>query len=117
MRTEELYLRDIVEAAKDISEFIEELNLESFQQSKVVQRAVVQCLSTIGEAANRVSAELRARHPKVPWAELVAFRNILVHAYFGIRVDRIWDAATSEVPLLRSQVEEILRNEFALEDL
>ena len=72
----------------------------------------MQSLSTIGEAAKRVSAELRARHPDVPWAQLTAFRNILVHAYFGLNVERVWNAASGDARILGDQIASVLRVEY-----
>lgn len=115
MRREELYLRDIVEAAAHIAQFIAGLGRSGFQKSELVRSAVVQKLALIGEAAAHVSAELQARYPEVPWLKIVAFRNILVHAYFGIDWDEIWRAASKESPALRDQIESILRAEFGAE--
>lgn len=70
---------------------------------------MVQKLAVIGEAASRVSDDIRRRHSEIPWAEIVAFRNILVHAYFGIDWGVVWLAASEEVPVLRAQVAEVLR--------
>ena len=112
MRREELYLRDIVEAADHIEQFIAGLDRSHFQQSELVRSAVVQKLAVIGEAAARVSDESKARYPEVPWPKIVAFRNILVHAYFGIDWDEVWRAAGKESPALRDQIEFILRAEF-----
>lgn len=112
MRREELYLRDIVEAANYIEQFIVGLDRSGFQESELVRSAVVQKLAVIGEAAAHVPAEFRSRHPEVPWPKIVAFRNILVHAYFGIDWDEVWRAATRESPALRAQIEIILRTEF-----
>ena len=84
MRHESLYLTDIVEAADHIAEFIAGIDFRAFQQSEMLRSAVVQKLAIIGEAAARVSEELKTRHPQVPWPQIIAFRNILVHAYFGI---------------------------------
>jgi uncharacterized protein with HEPN domain len=83
MRHERLYLEDMVEAADHIAEFIAGVNDEEFRRSELLRSAVVQKLATIGEAAARVSEELKSRHPEVPWPRIVAFRNILIHAYFG----------------------------------
>jgi uncharacterized protein with HEPN domain len=91
MRHEILYLNDIVEAADHIAEFIAGADLEAFQKSEMLRGAVVQKLTIIGEAAARVSEE--TRHPQVPWPQIIAFRNILVHAYFGIDWDVAWRAA------------------------
>ena len=111
MRREELFLRDIVESAGHIAQFITGLDRSGFHESELVRSAVVQKLTLIGEAAARISAELQARHPEVPWPKIVAFRNILVHAYFGIDWEQVWQAASRESPELRAQVESILRAE------
>jgi uncharacterized protein with HEPN domain len=72
---------------------------------------VVQKLAIIGEAAARVSEELRNRHPHVPWPQIIAFRNILIHAYFGIDWDVVWLAAKNRCPVLREQTALILAAE------
>ena len=112
MRREELYLQDICIAADAISRFIAGLNEAAFRNYEMVNSAVVQKLAVIGEAAARVSADFRSRHPEIPWAEIIAFRNILVHAYFGIDWGVVWLAASKEVPLVRAQIAVLLREEF-----
>jgi uncharacterized protein with HEPN domain len=62
----------------------------------------------MGEAAGRVSSRLQAQSPNVPWAKIVGFRNILVHAYFGIDWRIVWHAATIEAPALRRQISDLL---------
>jgi uncharacterized protein with HEPN domain len=108
MRHETLYLTDIVEAADHIAEFIAGIDFQTFQKSELLRSAVVQKLAVIGEAAARVSDELQARHLHVPWPQIIAFRNILVHAYFGIDWDVVWRAAKNRCPVLREQVAGIL---------
>ena len=65
---------------------------------------VVQKLVTIGEAAARIPEVLKARYPEVPWPQIVAFRNIPIHSYFGIEWDVVWRAATGRCPTLRVQI-------------
>jgi uncharacterized protein with HEPN domain len=108
MRREELYLRDIVEAADHITAFTAGLDFAGFEESELVRSAVVQKLAIIGEAAARVSDELKARYPAVPWPKIVAFRNILVHAYFGTDWHEVWTAVRKQAPELRRQVAAIL---------
>lgn len=108
MRHERLYRNDILEAADHIAELIAGADLQAFQESEMMRSAVVQKLGVIGEAAARVSADLTSRHPEVPWPQIVAFRNILIHAYFGIDWDVVWRAATNRCPVLRGQIAEIL---------
>lgn len=111
MRHESLYLTDMVEAADHIAEFISGAEFQTFQDSELLRSAVVQKLAVIGEAAARVSEDLRTRHPRVPWPQIIAFRNILVHAYFGIDWDVVWRAARNRCPVLREQVAGILAEE------
>jgi uncharacterized protein with HEPN domain len=117
MRREDLYLRDIVEAADHMAGFVAGLDLASFEESELLRSAVVQKLTVIGEAAARLSDKVKARHREVPWPRIVAFRNILVHAYFGIDWTEVWIAASKQVPRLRVQVASILGAEFGGADV
>lgn len=86
--------------------------LKDFRNPSFFRSAVVQKLGIIGEAAGRVSEDLTTRHPEVPWPQIVAFRNILMHAYFGIDWDVVWLAATHRCPILRGQIAAILAAEL-----
>lgn len=112
MRREELFLRDIIEAADFVAEFIDGIDREVFDRSELIRSAVVQKLALIGEASAHVPSEFRERHPNIPWPKIVAFRNILIHAYFGIDWDEVWRSATKECSVLKSQIESVLRIEF-----
>ena len=78
--------------------------MRPFEKSELVRSAVVQKPTVIGEAAVRVSEELKSRHLQMPWRQIVAFRNILVHAYFGMEWDVVWRAAVNRCPVLREQI-------------
>ena len=67
----------------------------------------------MGEAINRLSPELRERHPEVPWHQIVAVRHRIVHAYFDLDWQILWNAAMDDIPQLRKQMIEILENEFS----
>jgi uncharacterized protein with HEPN domain len=82
--------------------------VDEFSRSELLRSAVAQKLGMIGEAAARVSDDTKVRHPEVPRAQIATFRNILVHAYFGIEWDVVWRAAKNRCPVLRDQVAEIL---------
>ena len=112
MRRDELYLNDMIEAADHIAAFLGEMSFEDFGKSELVQSAVVQKLAIIGEAAARISGDVKSRHVHVPWLQIVAFRNILVHAYFGIDWTEVWKAAKIDCPVVRGEVVGILDIEF-----
>lgn len=112
MRRDDLYLNDIIEAADHIATFLGQTDFESFRLSELIRSAVVQKLAIIGEAAARISDEVKDRYPQVPWPQIIAFRNILIHAYFGIDWSEVWKAAKVDCPALRRDVTGILAAEF-----
>ena len=112
MRREELYLKDIIEAADSIAEFIDAEDAMSFSENDLVQSAVLQKLTIIGEAASRLSKAFQSRYSDVAWADIIGFRNIVVHAYFSINWDIVWVTATKDVPDLRNQIENVIQLEL-----
>lgn len=112
MRSEQLYLTDILEAADAIRRFIAGLDRGEFLQDELHQSAVIQKILVIGEAAGHVSQELRNKYPQVVWPQIVGIRHILVHGYFGIDMEIVWRVAVERVPELREQIAAILTHEF-----
>ena len=110
MRSDKLYLSDIVQAADSIARFVAGMGEERFVGDDLVRSAVLHKLTVIGEAAARVSSELRQSYPEIPWADVVGFRNIAVHAYFSVDWRVVWNAAVSDAPALKSNIEAILKS-------
>lgn len=94
MPREKLYLTDIVEASDAIRNFLQGVFREHFIGNDLLRSAVLQKLTIIGEAASRLTKTFRAQRPEVEWADIVAFRNIAVHAYFAVDWTIVWSAAT-----------------------
>ena len=112
MRTEALYLDDILDAADAIARFLHAIEKEAFLGDELYQSAVLQKLIVIGEAASRLSAEFRGRHADIEWPDIISLRNIAVHEYFGINWEVVWNTATQGVPILREQIAAILAAEY-----
>ena len=112
MRPDRLFLVDIVESADAIVDHIAGRDREGLLGDRTARAAVLHELAVIGEAASRLTAELRGRHPEVPWSEIVGFRNVVIHRYFGLSWSIIWVTATEDVPALRAQVAAILASDF-----
>ncbi len=113
MRADQLYLNDMVAAAEAIDRFLADAPEQTFLLSELQQSAVLQKLIVIGEAAARVSQATRSAHPHIPWQDIVAFRNIAVHAYFSVDWTIVWHTVTADVPMRREQIDQLLagRNE------
>ena len=78
--------------------------------STLIQDAVLRNLQTIGQSVSRLSEALRAAHPEIDWRSIIGLRNVLVHDYLGINLERIWDIIERDVPKLQRKVEAILRD-------
>ena len=111
MRREQLYLQDILEACDMIQAFLTGLDAATFLASELHKAAILQKLTVIGEAAARLPQVFRDTHSQVEWRDIIAFRNIAVHAYFTVQWDIVWATANDDVPVLRRQVLEILQTE------
>lgn len=104
MRRDELLLHDIIRAADTISEFLEGIDGDRFLNDRLIQSAVLQQLTVVGEAASRISPALRNRYPTIPWDDARAFRNFAVHQYFSIDWGIVWVTATTNIPELRPMI-------------
>ena len=107
MRRDDSYLLDMLLAARKAAKFAQGLSYERFIQSDLHQNAIFKVLEIIGEAASRISDATREAHPGIPWTDVVGLRNRIVHAYFEIDLDVIWNIVTGDVPALIAELERI----------
>ncbi len=110
MRDYKLYLEDTVEAINRIEEYIQNLTFEDFSKNKLVLDAVVRNLEIIGEACRSIPEDIRRRYPDVEWKKIVGLRNILIHQYFGIDTELIWDIVKNKLPDLKHKVKQMLND-------
>lgn len=109
MRADRLYLVDIIEAADAIGRFLAAIaDKDEFFDDELRQSAVLQKLIIIGEAASRLSPEMKAQAAEVEWTDIIGFRNIAIHAYFSVNWRIVWTTATQDVPFLRKRIEALL---------
>jgi uncharacterized protein with HEPN domain len=111
VRRDDERLADIVEAAEKISVRAAK-GRRTFDADEDVQIVLVHMIQVIGEAASGLSDELTSKYPEVPWRQIVAIRNRVVHGYFEVDLDILWDVAVVDVPHLAEQVRAI-RSELA----
>ena len=102
-----LYIADMREFCARVTEYTDGLSREEFEKTRLVYDATLRNLELIGEAARNVPDEVRAKAPDVPWRQVVAVRNILIHGYLGIDNDVIWDIVQNEIEKLLRALEKL----------
>jgi uncharacterized protein with HEPN domain len=104
------YLEDMRLHANDALAIAHRIGRESFLSDRTMQHAVIRCLTVVGEAANRVSAETRDALPDVTWGEAVGLRNVLVHEYQRIDLSHVWTIVETDLPPLVNALNAYLDN-------
>jgi uncharacterized protein with HEPN domain len=103
-------LLDIQEAITRIERYTTR-GRDAFDTDELLQTWVVHHLEIIGEATRSLSQDFRGRHPEVPWREIARMRNVLIHAYFGIDLERVWSVVEKDLPPLGKQVAQAIADE------
>jgi uncharacterized protein with HEPN domain len=108
MKNDLVFLKHILESILDIDESLKNVSYDDFLKSKILLKATVRDLEIIGEAANKVSQEFRVSNPEIPWNDMIGMRNVLIHEYFGVIPETVWNTCQKNLPELRKNVEKIL---------
>lgn len=101
------FIEDMLARLELVAEFTKD-GREAFMNSRLVQEAVIRSLEIIGEASRNISEALRDEHSEVPWRQIAAFRNFVIHVYWDIKLERIWEIIENDLPALKPQLEAIL---------
>ena len=108
MKKDEAYLKHILDAISDVEKFTEGISKEEFYESKEKQYAVLRALEIIGEAIKNLSRELKAKHRVVPWKDIAGMRDKLIHGYFGVNMELVWETVKKDLPELKKEIDNIL---------
>ncbi len=106
-----VFLRHILDAINLIGGYLKGKSYEEFKNNRMLQDAVIREIEIIGEATNNLSAEFRNRYPGIPWRQIAGMRDKLIHGYFGVDLDAVWDTATKDIPALREKLLEIMEKD------
>lgn len=105
-----LYVKDILEAMESIEKFVEDMTFEDFKSDDKTSSAVIRKFEIIGEATKNIPESIKRKYPDIPWKEMASFRDKLIHLYFGIKYEIVWDTIKIEMPKLKPKIKEILSN-------
>ena len=106
-----LFLEDIADAILRIEEYTNGMSFEKFRDNNMAIDAVIRNFEVIGEAANKIPDSIREKYPAIEWREAIGFRNILIHDYFGIDIEAVWDTIKKNLPPFKKSIVEVIQNE------
>jgi len=107
------YLQHILTETQYLVERMRGLKKDTFLGDETLKRAFVRSLEIIGEAAKQVPDDVKQRHSHLEWRAMAGMRDRLIHGYFGVDYDIVWDVVTNKIPALQRQVEDIVHQEWA----
>lgn len=103
-----IFIEDILESIAKIEDYTRDIDKDKFLEESWIQDAVIRRLEIIGEAVKNVPDDFRAKYPDVPWARIAGMRDVLIHGYFGVSLERVWKVIEKDFPGLKSEVSRIL---------
>jgi uncharacterized protein with HEPN domain len=104
-------VRHMLDAAQEALSFVGEKSRSELDANRMLTLSLVKSIEIVGEAASRVSSAFRETHTEIPWMVIVTMRNRLIHAYFDVDLDRVWDTIIDDLPPLIHELKMILSME------
>lgn len=107
MRNQKLYVCDILDAVTLIESFVMDMDYEEFRKDAKTQSAVIRQFEIIGEAVKKLDNTLTAGYPEIEWSAIAGMRDLLIHQYFGVDLDIVWESITGDLPKFKKALNEI----------
>ena len=103
-----VYLKHIADAILKIDEYTDKVDSLMFFKNTLIQDGVIRQIEIIGEATKNLSAPLRDKYPQVPWQDIAGMRDKLIHGYFGVDIDTVWNTIKKDIPDLKEKIATII---------
>jgi uncharacterized protein with HEPN domain len=108
MKTDKIFLKHILDEIKFLQKETKGLTFEQFMENDLLKKACTRSLEIIGEAVKNLSPDFRKRHRDIEWKKIAGMRDKIIHFYFGVNWDIVWDVIEKRIPKLKEQIEGII---------
>src|SRR3989338_2425453 len=107
-KNELIFIEHINDSIKNVDNFVKGVSKDSFLKNIEKQHAVVRAIEVIGEAVKNISPAFRHKYHGIPWIKIAGMRDRLIHHYFGVNIERVWEVVKDDIPTLKKHIQKIL---------
>jgi uncharacterized protein with HEPN domain len=110
MKSDIVYLQHMYDATVRIASYLGNTQADEFYSDLMLQDAIVRQLQIIGEATRTLSSEFKQKHPEIPWTQIIGMRNRIIHEYFRVDLEIVWEVIYTDLPIIAKQLTTILND-------
>jgi len=106
-RLYEDYVQDMVESINEIEDFVDGMTFDNFKKDRKTINATIRSFEVLGEAGKKIAKQTREQYPDIPWRQITGMRDKLIHEYFGVDLEIVWETIKQDLPKLKPLVERL----------
>jgi len=106
-----IFIEHILESINKIKDFSKNLSKEELSKNELNKYALIRAIEIIGEAVKNLPSDFKDKYPNIPWSKIAGMRDKLMHHYFGVNFDNVWEVIKQDIPKLEQDIEEIINKE------